>query len=411
MPNAFLARQPIYDRALEVIGYELLFRSGEAGHADFADADQATSQVMLNAFMEIGLENIVGDRLAFFNLTHAFIVGDYPLPFPPGRGCLEILESVSMDDGVLAAVRHLSDQGYTIVLDDFIYHEALRPLVELADIIKIDVLALDSPELQRNVSLLRHHEAKLLAEKVETQEMLDFCRELNFDYYQGYFFCKPKIISGSRMPANRMVTLQLLAGLQDPDISVSALEALVGQDVTMSYKLLRCINSAFYSFPRKVESIRQAINILGGRWLNTWVSLMVLANIDDKPRELMVTAMVRAKMCERLATATAQKGSERFFIGGLFSVLDAMMDRPLEELLKMLPLADEVNNALLYHQGPIGKTLECVLAYDHGQWDEVHCPAMDAEGISQAYLDSIAWAEQVGQALLAGGNAPASAQR
>ena len=405
MPNAFLARQPIYDRSLAVIGCELLFRSGETGHTDFADADQATSQVMLNAFMEIGLENIVGDRLAFFNLTHAFIVGDYPLPFPPGQGCLEILEDIVVDATVIAAVRNLSDQGYTIVLDDFVYHETLRPLVELADIIKIDVLALDRAELQRHVTLLRKYGAKLLAEKVETQEMLDFCQGLGFDYFQGYFFCKPKVISGSRMPVNRVAALQLLAALQNPDISVSALEALVGQDVAMSYKLMRCINSAFYSLPRKVESIRQAIIMLGSQWLKTWVNLMVLANIDDKPRELMVTAMVRAKMCELLATATAQKGSERF------SVLDALMDKPLEERLKMLPLADEVSHALLKHEGPIGKTLKCVLAYDHGQWDEVHCPGMNTAGITQAYLASVAWAEQVGQALLGGDNAPSSARR
>ncbi|MDP1708954.1 MAG: HDOD domain-containing protein [Gammaproteobacteria bacterium] len=411
MPNAFIARQPIYDRALDVIGYELLFRSGETSHANFADADQATSQVMLNAFMEIGLENIVGEHLAFFNLTRAFIVGHYRLPFPPGRGCLEILESVAMDDAVVAAVRHLSSQGYTIVLDDFVYHEKLRPLVEIADIIKIDVLAQGHVEVQRDVSLLRKYGAKLLAEKVETQEMLDFCRELGFDYYQGYFFCKPKVISGSRMPTNRIAALQLLAALQNPDISVTELETLVERDVAMSYKLMRCINSAFYSLPRKVESIRQAIIILGSQWLRTWVSLMVLTNIDDKPRELLVTAMVRAKMCELLATAAGQKGSERFFVAGLFSVLDALMDRPLEDLLKMLPLADEVSNALLHYQGPIGKTLKCVLAYDRGQWDDVHCPVMDTAGVAQAYLDSVAWAEQVGQALLLENDAPPAARR
>lgn len=406
MLNAFLARQPIYDRKLEVFGYELLFRSGESGHADFTDADQATSQVILNAFMEIGLEDIVGDKLAFINLTHAFIVGHYALPFPPSRGCLEILENVTVDAAVIEAVRHLSGQGYTIALDDFVYHEALRPLVQLADIIKIDVLALDRAELKRHVALLRKLGTKLLAEKVETQEDFAYCNELGFDYFQGYFFCKPKIISGSRMPANRLTALRLLAGLQNPDIRVNELEALVSQDVAMSYKLLRCINSAFYSLPRKVESIRQAIIILGSQWLKTWVSLMVLANIDDKPRELMVTAMVRAKMCELLAAGAQQKGTERFFIAGLFSVLDALMDRPLEELLKMLPLSEEVSAALLDHQGAIGNTLRCVLAYDRGQWDEVNCPAMNTTEVTQAYLDAIAWATQVGQALLANDGPP-----
>ena len=411
MPNAFLARQPIYDRKLEVFGYELLFRSGESGHADFADADQATSQVILNAFMEIGLEQIVGNRIAFINLTRAFIMGHYPLPFPPAQGCLEILEDIKVDAELVEAVRHLSAQGYTIALDDFVYDETLRPLVKLADIIKIDVLVLDRAELKRHVTLLRKFGAKLLAEKVETQEDYAFCRDLGFDYFQGYFFCKPKIISGVRMPANRLVALRLLAGLQNPDIRVDELEALVSQDVTMSYKLLRCINSAFYSLPHKVESIRQAIIILGSQWLKTWVSLMVLANIDDKPRELMITAMVRAKMCELLATAAGQKGAERFFITGLFSVLDAMMDRPLDELLKTLPLSDDISAALLQHQGPLGPTLQCVLAYDRGDWDEVHCPVLSTSEVTQTYLDAIAWAGQVAQALLVDDGSPPPTHR
>lgn len=411
MPNAFLARQPIYDRKLEVFGYELLFRSGVTGHAEFADADQATSQVMLNVFMEIGLENIVGDRVAFFNLTRSFITGQYTLPFPPDKGCLEILEDIKVDAELIEAVRHLSAQGYRIALDDFIYNESLRPLIKLADIIKIDVLALDRAELKQHVTLLRKFGIKLLAEKVETQDDYAFCRDLGFHYYQGYFFCKPNIISGSRMPADRLIALRLLAGLQNPDISVTELEVLVGQDVAMTYKLLRCINSAFYSLPRKVESIRQAIVMLGSQWLKTWVSLMVLANIDDKPPELMMTAMVRAKMCELLAIAAAQKGPDKFFIVGMFSVLDALMDRPLEELLKSLPLADDVSNALLNHEGPIGKTLKCVLAYDHGDWDKVHCPVLSASEVTQAYLDSIAWAGQVALALLSNDGPPPSARR
>ena len=174
----------------------------------------------------------------------------------------------------------------------------------------------------------------------------------------------------------------------------------------MSYKLLRCINSAFYSLPRKVESIRQAIVILGMQWLKTWVSLMVLANIDDKPRELMMTAMVRAKMCELLATAVAQKDVERFFITGLFSVLDAMMDRPLDELLKTLPLSDDISAALLHQQGPLGAALQCVLAYDRGHWDEVHYQNLSTSEITQTYLGAVAWAGQVAQALLADDGSP-----
>jgi EAL and modified HD-GYP domain-containing signal transduction protein len=341
--------------------------------------------------MEIGLETIVGDNLAFINLTRDFILQDYSSVFPAGRVVMEVLEDVPVDAALVEAVRRLSSQGYLIALDDFMYHERLRPLIEVADIIKVDVLALDHAMLQDHVTTLRQYQVKLLAEKVETQEHFKYCRDLGFDYFQGYFFCKPEVIKGHRVPGNRLVTLQLLAELQNPKADFKDLEEIISRDVSLSYKLLRVVNSAFYALPRKVESLRQALLMLGTRNIATWVSVILLAGIDDKPHELMVTAMVRAKMCELLAQTLGQRGRDIFFTVGLFSALDALLDSPMEDILKSLPLSDDITSALLSYTGILGETLQCVLAYERGDWDSVHCATLDCTGITDAYLQAIAW--------------------
>ncbi len=396
MLDVFVGRHAIYNRELEVTAYELLFHdSTAAASSGSQDTDAATSQVILNTFTEIGLDKIVDGKMAFVNLTRSFVLGDYSLPLSQAGLGLEILGNISIDQPVIEALQRLSTQGYTIVLDDFIYHESLRPLVEIADIIKIDVQTLPDSELQRHVDILRKHKVKLLAEKVETHEQFAFCNHLGFDYFQGFFFCQPHIVKGQRIPPNRLVTLRLLSKLQDPVTSIRELETLISQDVSMSYKLLHSLNSAFYNLPRKIESIHQALVMLGNHWLKTWASLLLLSSIHDKPQELMQMAMVRAKMCELLATAKRLGAKETFFTAGLFSVLDALMDQPIEDVLNALPLSQEINDALLRHEGTLGTVLQCVLNYERGNWDTVQCLGLQQGEISQAYLEAIVWANQV----------------
>jgi EAL and modified HD-GYP domain-containing signal transduction protein len=391
MPDVFVGRQPIYDRQRDVYAYELLFRSGESNHARVTDGDQATSQVILNTFMELGLETIVGSKLAFINLTRGFILQDYSPVFPAGRVVLEVLENIPVDAELIEAVSRLSSQGYLIALDDFIYHERLQPLVEVADIIKVDVLALDAAALREHAATLQQYKVKLLAEKVETQDHFKHCRDLGFDYFQGYFLCEPEVIRGQRVPGSLLVTLQLLAKLQEPDTTFGELEQVISRDVSLSYKLLRVVNSVFYALPQKIDSLRQALLRLGTRYITTWVSLILLSGFDEKPHELMVTAMVRAKMCELLAQAVGRSSTEMFFTVGLFSALDALMDSPMEEVLKSVPFSDEITAALLSHAGMLGEALRCVLAYERGDWDAVHCFGLDSTTITEAYLQAITW--------------------
>jgi c-di-GMP phosphodiesterase len=393
--EVFVGRQPIYTQQLDVFAYELLFRSGEMQHAGVTDGNQATAHVLVNTFLELGLDTLVGSKRAFVNLTRDFLLQDYSLVFPADRVGLEVLEDVAVDADVLAALRNLSAQGYLIALDDFFYQEHLCPLVELADIIKIDVLASGRTTVAEQVELLRQYNVPLLAEKVETQEDFTYYKTLGFEYFQGYFFCHPDVVKGQRSPTNRLVILELLAKLQRPGTTFRELEALISRDVSLSYKVLRAANAAIYTQARKVESIHQALRLVGLTAMTNIVSLFLLANIDDKPHELLVTAMVRAKMCEQLARLMQQGNSATFFIVGLLSVLDAFMDRPMPDILPALPLADEIVAALLAHEGMLGATLHCVLAYEQGDWEAVYNLGCPRDLLVKTYLEALMWATEM----------------
>lgn len=400
MSDIFIGRQPIYDRKLGVYAYELLFRSEQSNAADITDGDKATSDVIVNAFLEIGLDNIVNKRKAFINLTRSFFVNHQTISLPKDRVVLELLEDIEADDEVIEGVMRLSEQGYTIALDDFIYHESLKPLVKLANLIKIDIMSLDRNEIRDHVQALRKHPVKLVAEKVETQQDFDYCKDLGFDYFQGYFFAQPKVIRSRRLPNNRIAILKLLRRLQDPDITPDQLEGLVAQDVAFSYRILRYVNSAAYSLSRKIESIQQAVVIIGLQTIKSWTTLLAMSQVDNKPTELVVTAMVRGKMAEELARAEKYEGPDAFFTIGLFSALDALMDNTMEEILTQLPLAEHISNALLHHQGVHGEILSCVLAYERGEWEQVKSSTLSMSRIRDCYLSAVHWAEDTCQQLI-----------
>lgn len=393
MPDFFLGRQPIFDQRLRVMGYELLYRSSDIHGAAVLDGDQATSQVILNSVVEMGLARLVGRHHAFVNLTRNFVLNHDMLPPADGRMVVEILEDITVDEELLAAVRQLRSRGYLVALDDFVYHPHLQPLVALADIIKIDILALADEALQRHVEVLRNGRVKLLAEKIETKDDLARCRELGFDYFQGYFLCRPSNLHGKRLPANRLATLSLVSKLQNPDTSLEELEQVIVQDVTLSYKLLRYINSAVFFGRRELSSIREAIIYLGRNAIKGWATLIALSGIDDNPTALIVTALIRAKMCERLAAALGGADGDAAFTVGLFSALDALMDTPMAELVAALPLADEVNAALLAREGELGRLLIVVLHYERGEWDSIQCPALESD-LSDIYLHAAQWADE-----------------
>jgi len=289
--------------------------------------------------------------------------------------------------------------GFQVALDDFFYDASWQPLVDRAQIIKVDVLDMTHDVIREQVALLAGFDGLLLAEKVEDQACYELCMELGFRYFQGHFFCKPKVITGKRAPTNRLAVVRLLAALNDSNSTVEELEALISQDVGLSYRLLRYINSAFFGVANRIESIHHALVLLGTRSVRRWATLISMSEVTDKPHELLITAMVRAKMCELLADARDMKEVDSYFTVGLFSVLDALLDAPMEETLDSLPISDHLRDALLTHAGPEGDALECVLAYEDGRWADVTQFDLEPIAIRNAYLEAVAWVAEVDGAM------------
>jgi EAL and modified HD-GYP domain-containing signal transduction protein len=394
--HAFVGRQAILDRQLGLYAYELLFRSAGGAGADAVGGNRATGEVLLATFAELGLQRVVGRARAFVNFTRDLLLeGGDRLPLPPSRVVIEVLEDVVVDDALVRAIRSLSRQGYTIALDDFEFDERWRPILPFADIVKLDVRALDPQGIEDHVQLLRPYGCRLLAEKVETRNEYERLCELGFELFQGFFFSKPEIVSGKRLQANRLQTLEVLRALQDPEQSLDGIEEIVRQDVAISYKLLRFMNSAMFAFSDEITSIRRAVVHLGMENLRKIASLIALTRLENKPQELMRMALVRARMCELLSGERSADEAATFFTVGLFSALDALLDAPLEELLDELPVSGEIREALLDQAGNAGKALHCVLAYERCDFAEVEFGGASANELAGLYADAVEWSFDV----------------
>lgn len=395
MKNVFVGRQPIFDSKLNVYAYELLFRTtnDKNSSAGMVDGDFATTQTIINTFVEIGLDKLVRNKLAAINLTENFLLKDNKIPFSNRQVILEILEDIPVTPELIMAVQKLVDAGYIIALDDYIYNPAHAPLLKLAKIIKLDLKALSKQELAEHVTELKKYDVKLLAEKIETHEEFVLCRNLGFDYFQGYFLSKPQIISGTTLPTNRLAVLNLLSVVNNPDSDTDDLTEAINTDVATSYRLLKLINSPAFGLQRKIDSIEQGILLLGRRHLSSWISMLAMSSLDDRPPEILRNAMVRAKMCELLAEKSGLKNTESCFTVGLFSGLDLLLQRPLPELLKPLPLNEDIVNALTDYNGIYGKILATVLAYEISDWDNVSTDEfISAEDILIINIEAVTWA-------------------
>lgn len=286
-PEVFLARQPIFDRSRNVYAYEVLFRSSAEARAVISDGFQATSQMLLNAFVNFGLEQVVGEQLAFVNLTREFLVGDLELPLAKDRLVLEILEDIEPDDELIRGVRRLVDKGYTLALDDVTFDERLVPLLSLAKIVKVELPKVPKPEWGSQLRHFRQYNVQILAEKIETPADYELCHDLGFDLFQGYYFAKPQLMVGKRLTTNQAGVLELLAELNRSDVTVNGLERVLKRDAGLSFKLLRFINSANFGLRHRIESLRQAIVLLGLQGVRTIATLISVSQLSsERPESL-----------------------------------------------------------------------------------------------------------------------------
>ena len=396
----FVARQPIFDRTQNVFGYELLARPGSENIFSGTDFDAASVTVIDDGLHVFGLDRLLGGKMAFINVTRRVLNEGLLHLLPPSRTVVEVLETVAAEEDVLTACRALKQAGYIIALDDFVLRPDLEPLIALADIIKIDFLQTDADERERLCARFAG-KVQLLAEKVETRAAYDEARKLNFDYFQGYFFCKPEMITARALPASKINRLRFLKEVNRTELDLAAVEVLIKQEAALSISLLRFLNSGYFTWKTQITSIRHALTLLGERQLRSWASLTTLKSlVDEKPPELLVTSMARARFFELVAPTAGFAGQEfDLFMLGILSVLDALLDAPMQDLLSGFPISAEVRDTLLTHQGKMGALFDLMMAHERANWDEVQtltvAMGLDPAKVWECYVQSITWADTV----------------
>src|ERR1700689_4711098 len=402
--DALVARQAIFDRDRRVYGYELLFRSN-AGLNEFdgTEGGLATQQVLANSLLVIGLENLVGTKKAFVNFGRGPLLQGWHASLPRENSVIELLETVEPDDEVLQACRNLREQGYQIALDDFVLRPGCERLLDVADLVKVEIQSIPRPEQKVRVRSWKARGLQLLAEKVETYEEFEWAKQAGYDYFQGYFFARPVIMRGRQIPAAKVHCLRLLQEAQRAELDFDRLEVLILEDVSLSYQLLRYVNSPLFALNSSIRSIRQALMYFGETELRKWIALATLSRTgENKPSELIRHSLVRARFCESVAKI-AQKGLEQSaFLSGLFSLLDALMDRPLEETLAAMGLAPEITAVLsgqAPERDPLAGIYQLALAYEVADWQRVEEIAqrlkVPVASLGEVYCSATGWASEV----------------
>ncbi len=404
MMEVYLGRQPILDTAMNVAGYELLFRSSDANFCNATDDVMATSQVIVNAVLGVGLDRLLGGKPAFINFDRTLLLGDWTTLLPPDKVVIEILESVKPDNEVLTVCNRLQQQGYAVALDDCLDDARTAAFAPYIDILKAD-FRLTSPRQQENmVRQYKKLNIRMLAEKVETDAEFQRAKQQGFDFFQGYFFARPTVLQAARLPGSQASSLRLMKQIQQEDLDFNAVEDLVQHDVGLSHSLLKYLNSAAFARAGRVESVRQGLLLMGSDEIRKWSWMASLGSLGkNRPAVLMSHVLMRGRLCEAIATASkVQVGESDPFLLGMFSLLDAILQRPLAGILDDLNIGIHLRQALL---GTAAKgarltlILQIVKAYEVGDWQEVIRSAsevgMSAEILGTCYLESLTWVESI----------------
>lgn len=363
------------------------------------DGDTASSNVLSNSFFLMGMDQITGGKKAFINFTQELLLRKMPLLFPRDLLVVEILETVQPTEAVVLACGEIASSGFQLAMDDFIYNQGLEPLIAMAGIIKIDIRQTPDDQAKTILNKLSAYPVKFLAEKVETYDEFEKYLEMGFDYFQGFFFSKPQVLKAQDISSNKISLLQIMTEINRDEMQFSAVEKLISRDVSVSFKLLRYINSPYYNRGQEISSIRQAIQRLGEAGIRRFIPIILMsAFADNKPHELIRASVIRARFCELLCdnTPTRFRGPELFTLG-LFSLIDAIMDEQMDILINKLPFSKIICNALLSGTGEMAEYLNLVRAYETGNWAAVSQSAeiigLDNDRIPMLYWDAVVWAD------------------
>ena len=375
MEEAFIGRQAILDQQKKVYAYEILFRSGLKNAFDpNLDGNIATQSVMVNAMLDFGMNKLVSDKRAFINFTEQNLLSRAPKLLPSENVVVEILETVQPTPEILEVVQELKHAGYKIALDDFVLMPGYEPLIEMADIIKVDFRITSDPKERKKLREILPKHVRLLAEKIETEEEFQQALEYGYVLFQGYFFCKPAVLHQKRLTSNALSKMRLLREINRQNFDFSSITGVISSDTNLVHKLLTYINSAGIGLTNHVSNLKQATVLLGASGVRRWVTLVSLQTFsEDKPPELFTLSLLRAKFCELIAGDLKRPGltPDTGFLLGMFSLIDVLLTLPMEDVLKEVALSDDLNAALLGEDNDLRRLLDLVIAYEKGDWDTV----------------------------------------
>ena len=388
-----IGREPVFNRKCQAIAYELLFRLGNLDTDQTLDDNAASAQLIYDCLMEIDLENVFDNKVAYISFPYELLINKIGHILPTEQVVLEIEENTEPSDAFLDGMKDLVSEGFSIALDNFNYDPKWDPILKYTSVVKINVHKKPIAQIKAQYDILKKRGVLLLANGLETETDYDIYHKMGFDYFQGYFFEKPNIIEKDKLPDNQVAILQLISKLQNPNISVHEIEELISQTVTLNYKLFHYINSAYFNLPRKFDSVREAVAYIGIKKVQYFSSLLALSDINIKFSELIVVGLTRARMCELMAKKAQLHESQSYFMTGLFSILEALLSSPLDQILEKLPISPDVVDALLYADGALGEALRCSIAYEQCIWDEMKFRALSSDDISAAYWKAVAWSQ------------------
>ncbi|MGO8935107.1 MAG: EAL and HDOD domain-containing protein [Terracidiphilus sp.] len=393
----YVARQPILDMHGKVHGYELLFRDGP--EAVFRGDGNAATRTMLDNTVLYGLGRLTAGLPAFVNCTEEALTRDLVHVMPSGMTVLEILEDIEPSRPVIEACRRLKTGGFRLALDDFLWRPGIEPLVEIADYIKIDFSITDREERRRLLNRLSRATVALVAEKVESEEQLREARDEGFNLLQGFYFCRPVLMKNRRVPANRLSHIEILRLMKSESMDLHELARLVERDTSLTYRLLRLMNSPACAMQQEVRSVQAALIAVGEETFRRMATLAITSELNaGQPAELLRMACVRARFCELGALFAGLDDTEQYLLG-LLSLLPAMLRVPMEELAPSLPLRDEIRRALEGEKIPERSLLCWLEAHERGNWDTcdliADCRDLEQKDLFGCYEEALHWAETV----------------
>lgn len=395
---AYVARQPIVDTSQQLYAYELLFRDGEKNCFPNISPDEATSRILAASHLNVGLESVTNGAQAFINFHTDTLLYRFPTSLDPKNVVIEITETVDVSDDLVEACKQINSQGYRLALDDYDLEEKWQVLLPLISIIKFDITTVTDEQIREAVPLLKAHNIKLVAERVETKEQFHYYRQLGFDYFQGYFFARPEVIRHRKMSSSAVNMLELLKESTAAELNIENINTILERDVSLSYLLLRFINNPTVNKRNEITSLKHAMNFMGEQEVRKFIALLSLANLSDgQPGEILNMSLVRARFCELILVAMKDHSKPNSgFLTGMLSLIDTLMEQEMRELVSKLPLPGDVSGALCGENNQLKQCLQLATAFERGQWGIVRAIGtrfgLTQKQLHEIYISALSWA-------------------